>query len=688
MPAVKLIAVALVANLMIASAAAVVIAPVESSRTALNAYDALPTWLRALLGDDADERTGSDSRQSGTSAGRGPVGSWLEDLYLAALAGDVDAQLALPLDLKTDVLPDVWTAAESVQVSWLSFDSDFHYRVAVTESETPPDLSQDHLFETASANVSVQIPEGSSYLHVQATDGTTDGPVSSAGPFLIDRSPPPTVAFKGGETQTVSDYHYGLEWDPVADLAPIVGYRLEVSRDGVRWMPVAEVGPDVFEHRERNQPNGVYWYRVLAVNAAGLESDPGTSLRLTVDARANLQPPGPGDWNYGLNAVYDSVIHLWDISDPSLYVSVDEFTQAQGHAGLSAEEYARYTAPGWGIELANETLCEIAAQELGGRCVFDAGSPQTTNDDFYRVVDGEENTLTIGLKLFEWLFEAADYDFDKFNDPTGGRFQSAGETLDRGLGICGDLTALYITMMRLAGVPARPVHGYLINPGDGIGGFHMWAEIYVGGDDPLGGWLPVDVSGVTGSFEDSAMLMQFGVANPMYLQLGIQEDLGDADLGEDDERAKWNVWANLQYSYFKNGGSTRPDIDFDANAKIDELDASRGRLWFDPDTHERFFCDGTEQCGPSHVRHYYDDQTGRSVRSIDYGADLHWQDGTVEQITLRLKFPETQAPNQVAIFTPYLHDSHCRASITAPDEIGNGLMEWVISGDQAPCTRS
>lgn len=60
--------------------------------------------------------------------------------------------------------------------------------------------------------------------------------------------------------------------------------------------------------------------------------------------------------------------------------------------------------------------------------------------------------------------------------------------LDRGYGDCGQVTLLYISLMRTLGVPARWESGWMLHPGEV--NLHDWGEVYFEGL----GWLPVDVS--------------------------------------------------------------------------------------------------------------------------------------------------------------------------------------------------
>jgi len=60
--------------------------------------------------------------------------------------------------------------------------------------------------------------------------------------------------------------------------------------------------------------------------------------------------------------------------------------------------------------------------------------------------------------------------------------------LKEGHGDCGQVTLLYITLMRALGIPARWESGWSIEP-DGAG-YHDWGEVYFEGV----GWVPVDMS--------------------------------------------------------------------------------------------------------------------------------------------------------------------------------------------------
>lgn len=664
----SLIAIALVADLVLAVGIGLVAAPVFTTEAGLSAYDALPSGMRALLGDDPDTGTGSTSLQS-----RGPIGGWLASLHREALSGDVDAQLARPLDVVADPAPATWSAADTATVRWAVFGDALTYRTTVTSGPEPPTDAR-WSEPTPGDSRTVKLATGDNWVHVQAMRGASGGPVATIGPLQVDRTPPPAPAFDQGMRMSVSDYRFTFNWSPVSDASGIQGYNLERSGNGVTYEPAATLDPSATTWTERNKPNGDYWFRVRAINGAGLTSEGGNPIIITVDARSNLLPPPAGAWNYGVHATYDSLIHVWDISDTSPYLNLADI-HGPSRGGLTPQQYERYLGPGWGLTTDNETLRQIVRD----------------------VVGTETNSMEIAMDLYAWLFDATDYDFAKFA-ATESNFLKANEVLDAGGGICGDLTSLYLTMLRIAKVPARPVHGYLINEdagsGQGIGGFHMWAEVYVGGqarDGTGDGWMPVDVSGVTGSFEPRHLDIYFGLANPSYLQLGIQEDLGDPN----DDKApgsKWNVWANLRWEYVDDGSPPQPEFNADATITEDTTRSAGGRLYFDPSTHQRKFCETDAggdlveaNCGKGFTT-YYEGLKLRSVRNMDYGADLAWSAGDITTLWLNLKIPETPAPNQAVIYTVYSHDRQCNAIEVPPEPLDNGFRTWELDGARPPCS--
>ncbi|MEG2218711.1 MAG: transglutaminase-like domain-containing protein [Muribaculaceae bacterium] len=111
------------------------------------------------------------------------------------------------------------------------------------------------------------------------------------------------------------------------------------------------------------------------------------------------------------------------------------------------------------------------------------------NDDIksltLSIVENETNPLKQSSLIFKWI---------------GNKFPWAGArdystipnipnyVLEQGHGDCGQVTLLYITLMRSIGIPARWESGWMLHPGEK--NYHDWAETYFEGI----GWVPTDVS--------------------------------------------------------------------------------------------------------------------------------------------------------------------------------------------------
>lgn len=107
------------------------------------------------------------------------------------------------------------------------------------------------------------------------------------------------------------------------------------------------------------------------------------------------------------------------------------------------------------------------------------------NDLAWKIVGNETNPVLQASLVFNWI---------------DARFPWAGAreystipclpryVLERGYGDCGQVTLLYITLLRNLGIPARWESGWWLAPGDS--GMHDWGEVYFEGI----GWVPVDMS--------------------------------------------------------------------------------------------------------------------------------------------------------------------------------------------------
>ncbi len=99
------------------------------------------------------------------------------------------------------------------------------------------------------------------------------------------------------------------------------------------------------------------------------------------------------------------------------------------------------------------------------------------------IVAGEENPYIKGRRIYDWIADNIRYSYAREYSTL--RNISA-YCLENRYGDCGQEAILFITLCRIAEIPARWQSGFMTFPGDE--GMHDWAEIYI---RPYG-WLPVD----------------------------------------------------------------------------------------------------------------------------------------------------------------------------------------------------
>lgn len=566
------------------------------------------------------------------------VGQVMFDVARAYAMGDASRLVGLELRLiDSDPLPGQWHGSNRLHLRWTDLSAPgLTYEVRWGIQGRP--------FAESALSATVQRPEanvtvpGDGAYDVWVVPAAPDpGRSTRFGPFLVDSSPPAAPRFS--PMASVAGYRFSLTWSASQDASGIGGYELERRYGQGAWESLSSA-PSLSHVEDQLNP-GAYAYRVRAVNGAGVASD--WSATVPIDVNVSMWNPGPGAFTYGIQSNYTGFLHAWPLDDPGRYLEVSQIPAAIRDA---------YTGPAHGIEVGNETLRGIVQREVGS----------------------ETNTLTIAKKLFVYLYDHADYDSNKATGPDTD-LQRAGLTLDRGLGICGDLAVLYITLLRIAGVAARPMHGYLDNPEAGVGGFHMWVEAYVGPEADPRPWLPVDVSGVTGAYQQSKLYPSFGVFNPDYLALGTELDY------ERYPDNQWNTWARTRAEHT----SQLPPGYLVADTTVTEYEVEYGRLYFDVQTDRTQFvsCHTSQpdqDCGlpPAGFSRYYE-MKALSKKKIDYGYTLATSLPACLRVELRYPFGDAYGAitkDQAAVYEAYEAATSPRASVGAPDADG-----WITFQD-------
>jgi len=123
--------------------------------------------------------------------------------------------------------------------------------------------------------------------------------------------------------------------------------------------------------------------------------------------------------------------------------------------------------------------------------------------------------------------------------------------LDEGHGDCGQVSLLYISLMRTLGIPARWESGWMLHPGEK--NLHDWAEVYFEGV----GWVPVDVS--------------FG----RYVNSGDKDIANFYSTGIDSHRFVANK--GVSGAFFPPKKYVRSET---VDAQLGEVECSRGNIFY------------------------------------------------------------------------------------------------------------
>jgi transglutaminase-like putative cysteine protease len=107
-----------------------------------------------------------------------------------------------------------------------------------------------------------------------------------------------------------------------------------------------------------------------------------------------------------------------------------------------------------------------------------------------QIADGETSPLEQARRYYDYVTGTMDYDASKQS-----WLGSTQHALTCSVGNCNDIHALFVSLCRSAGIPARFVLGQALEPSeDGepcdLCGYHCWAQFFVAGL----GWLPADAS--------------------------------------------------------------------------------------------------------------------------------------------------------------------------------------------------
>ncbi len=382
--------------------------------------------------------------------------------------------------------------------------------------------------------------------------------------------------------------------------------------------------------------SGLHAYTLTLSDAAG------NTWSAVVQVRAgDAKVLEPGAYSFGIVARYTNEVRVWDLSDMDAYLSPAAARSAVDGAWMGS---------GFGIDPDDPAVQDVVASWL---------RPQ------------DDTTVEIAYRLFEFMFDELEYDDERLvsntlmlphqvlldqEDPDAeaspdqdeGDDGLADDGIGNGVkgGVCRDLAATYVSLLRAAGVPARLVSGYLAG---NVDGFHAWVVVYAGdvAGNP-GPWMPVDVAPLDGKWDDdlggaprgpSTAMQAFGIRLPEYLALRAVPEAGEV--------AGWSTALSSRYQY--GVGADPPELSFE---KVVEVQGAQdvGVLCFDLDTLERTVASNQNACSGQWI---VPDFVRVTERIIDYGVHVSSAArGTSFTAEIAFPFEEYFTPDAV-VFVPY-----------------------------------
>lgn len=341
---------------------------------------------------------------------------------------------------------------------------------------------------------------------------------------------------------------------------------------------------------------GLHLYTLTATDDAGNTAD--ATVQVRVGSTADLPA---GAFDFGVVARYNNALRIWDITNLGRYLSPEAARAA----------VPGYTLAGHGIAPDDPDVKAIVASQV---------EPGAT-------------TAQAAYALYNWMAENLEYDESRLDETD---LLSPSATLAAGGGVCRDLAALYVSLLRAAGVPARLVTGYVAG---NVNGFHAWVEFYGAPAGEPSPWVPVDVSPIDGPASAALTLSSFGIQLPEYLML--------RQLPPSAEVEGWETAGSLRSSWPQ--GRPAPDVLFDETVTASRT--QEGVLCINLASLARHAAVRERDC-PRSTTHLQSRFTLATERIIDYGIDIvSAPQGTT--VTATLAYPFADAVGDLVVYEFY-----------------------------------
>lgn len=205
-----------------------------------------------------------------------------------------------------------------------------------------------------------------------------------------------------------------------------------------------------------------------------------------------------------------------------------------GEMSISDAAASQSTFLGREISDASTGRTMIDPSNIEIKAIADQVKSETDSDDAW----------TVAKAMFVWLKSNTAY---YQGSGSGAYTQSAIEMLHSRRGDCDELSYLYISLCRAAGIPARLVRGYVVERGPQSYQSHMWVEFYDGD------WVPVEVADSGKANMAKEVDLNFGIDQPNHVTVFV-----------DDGKSESVNFDNAVGLYYDHPPSFSPSIYYDA----------------------------------------------------------------------------------------------------------------------------
>ena len=177
-------------------------------------------------------------------------------------------------------------------------------------------------------------------------------------------------------------------------------------------------------------------------------------------------------------------------------------------------------------------LSEYASEFVEPTKFIDSNSGALANKA-RELAEGETDLFIVTHKIAEWVRTNVKYDL---NTLTADVVQPSSWVYQNRIGVCDEVTNLFIAMLRSLGIPAKFISGVVYTNTFDKFDAHGWAEVYF----PKHGWVPFDI-----------VFAQYGFLDPSHVELQASKDPSEPAVvhkwsGFDIEPGKVNIEADFK----------------------------------------------------------------------------------------------------------------------------------------------